>query len=134
MEIILHSFGTSESLDLRCILEGMYRKTGRVKDVSFPDANKVRILLDNFYGYENEYGIHRMIRVPPRAEELKPSSSHVMVEIEGKTRDTIVCTYTFFPQSLVENNVTGKKTRDIIHVLNGHPLEIEEQVPMFEFV
>lgn len=133
MEIRIHSFGTPESLDLRCILEGMYRRVGIARDVSFPDANTVRILLEEFYGYENEFGIHRMIRVSPRADNFKPSSSHVMVEINGKVREVVVCTYTLFPQTFVENHITGKKTRDLFHVLGGHPLEIDvdEKIPMF---
>ncbi len=133
MEIKIHSFGSPDSTDLRCILEGMYRRVGQVRDVSFPSSHTVRILLEEYFGYENEFGIHRMIRIPPNSEDLKPRSSHVMVEINGKIRESVVCTYTFFPEFLVENHITGKRTRDLMHVLGGHPLEIQlrESIPMF---
>lgn len=136
MEIKIHSFGNPESLDLRCILEGMYRKAGRVMDVSFPNSHTIRIRLEEQFNYENEFGIHRMIRMSPRDEDMKPRSSHVMVEINGKSRDSVVCTYTFFPQSFVENHLTGKSTRDLMYVLGGHPLgmKIDENALMYEMV
>lgn len=136
MEIKIHSFGTPESLDLRCILEGMYRRVGTVEDVSFPDDNTIRIKLAEFFDYQNEYGIHRMRRVSPRSEDLQEITSHVMVEINGKKRETVICTYTFFPQSFVENHLTGRTTRDLMYVLSGHPLEmkIDEKVPLYDLV
>ena len=135
MEIKIHSFGSAESLDLRNVLEGMYRRMGEVVDVSFPDDNTTRIVIKGNFRYENEYGIHRMIRVSPRYEDDKRRTSHVMVEINGKSRDSVICTYDF-DKFLARNHITDKIDRDLYYVLNGHPLEMTEDVNvlMYEYV
>lgn len=130
--IKIQSVATPESLDLRCILEGMYRKLGGVEYVGFPDDNTIELRLSGDYNFLGEYGIHRMTRISPRQESLIPITSHVMVEINGMTRDEIVCSYVFFPTMKAQNHFIGLSTRDLMAVLNGSPLgmnPVRDEVP-----
>lgn len=134
-KIKIHSFGTPESLDLRCILEGMYRKMGEVDKVRFPDDNTIELILDGDYEYLGEYGIHEMTRVSPRFEDDRPRTSHVMVEINGKIREEIVCSYVFYPIEKAHNHFVGRTTTDLMYVLSGNPLGMKmkrnENVPAY---
>jgi hypothetical protein len=127
MEIKIHSFGTPESLDLRCILENMYRKAGELERVSFPDDNTVQLTLDGEYVYEYEYGIHQMVRISPRDSEVRRRSSYVMVEIDGKTRDYPIAAYVFVPRLVAKNHLLRKESNDLFGVLNGRPLGLEKK-------
>jgi hypothetical protein len=127
MQIKIHSFGTPESLDFRCILENMYRKAGVLERVSFPDDHTVELILDGEYVYEYEYGIHQMVRISPRDTEVSRRSSYVMVEINGKTRDHPIASYIFHPRMVVKNHLLMKESNDLFGVLNGKPLGLEKK-------
>ena len=128
MDIKIHSFGTSESLDFRCILEGMYRKVDRVEQVLFPDANTVQLILNGDYKYEYEYGIHQLIRISPRDVEGRRHASYVMVEIDGKTREYPVACYSLIPNRTYAKNIILNKASDNVYdVLNGKPLGLEKK-------
>jgi protein subunit release factor B len=127
MDIKIHSFGTPESLDLRCILENMYRKAGVLEKVRFPDDNTVQLTLDGEYVYEYEYGIHKMVRISPRDTEFRRRSSYVMVEINGKARDYPIVSYIFHPRMVVKNHLLMKESSDLFGVLNGNPLGLEKK-------
>ncbi len=120
-KIKIQSFGTKESLDLRNILEGMYRRVGRVLEVSFPDNNTIEMTLESDMDFRYEYGIHEMSRVSPRESDGKPRTSHAMVEIDGMTREEIVASYNFYPNQLAKNYLNGR-VDDLFRVLNGNPL------------
>lgn len=122
MEIKILSFGTAESLDLRCILEGMYRKVGKVESVEFPDEHTTQLNIHADFYYDNEYGIHEMVRMSPRSSDGNPRRSHVMVEIDGRVRESIVCLYRFTPTYLARNYMNSRETTDLMAVLGGNPL------------
>lgn len=122
MNIKIRSYGTKESLDFRNILEGMYRRMGNVVGVEFPDEHTIQLNFDGQFDFYNEYGIHEMTRISPRDESGLPRTSHVLVEINGKSREEIVATYSF-PKGVAENHLTGAKD-DLMWVLSGNPLGI----------
>jgi hypothetical protein len=124
--IKIYSFGSKESLDLRCILEGMYRRFGRVVRTDFPDDNTVEIELAGEYDFSGEYGIHKMTRLSPREESPRPRTSYVMVEINECRREEIVCSYTFNPIPNVENHILDISTSDLMWVLGGNPLGMKQ--------
>ncbi len=121
MEIKIHSFGTPESRDFRCILEGMYRRVGKVESVDFPCKETIRLVIAGEFDYLHEYGIHRMSRFSPRFNTQWQHKSFVMVEIDGKTRDELVCTYEFEPHK-AKNLLNGRETSELFEVLGGKPL------------
>ena len=128
MDIKIHSFGTPESLDFRCILEGMYRKAGDVERVLFPDENTVHLILSGNYEYEYEYGIHQLIRISPRDSDGRRHSSYALVEINGRTREYPIACYSLIPnRTYAKNHILNRSSDNIWDVLNGKPLGLERK-------
>lgn len=121
MKIRILSNDTQEAQDFASILAQMYAKLGGNGEVA-PIENGREVELDGDFDLENEYGIHRMVRVSPFDVQGRRHTSFVSVEIDGKRRNDQVCSYIFHPYTLAKNHLIGIETEDVKSVFDGRPL------------
>lgn len=75
--------------------------------------------------FENEVGVHRLVRISPFDKQHRRITCFNIVEIDGVSRKDMVCSYVLHPFTMAKNYfVEGSETEDVEYVLSGHPLAL----------
>lgn len=114
-----------DSRDFAQMLSRMYANFGCVVVSNIPDE----IILNGRgeFDFENEYGVHRLVRISPFDEQHRRHTCFVDVVIDGKERDGLVCSYLLDPITMARNHITHIETEDVKNVLDGKPLGLKRR-------
>lgn len=116
-----------ESHAFRDILVGMYQESFfsnfghyALQHLTF-GLTKV-LIFNKSADYLHEYGIHKLTRISPLDTQNRRHTSFCIVEINGRRRNQIVCSYILDPYHNAVNHLNFSETTNVKQVLTHIPL------------